>query len=50
MWHARKRNIFSIVVEQTKGKKQLGRPRRRWKHILDLKHRMGGTELDKFGS
>jgi len=46
MWHARKRNIFSIVVEQQKGKKQLGRPRHRWKHILDLKHRIGGLELD----
>jgi len=50
MWHARKRNVFSIVVKQPKGKEQLGRPRRRWKHILDLKHRMKVLELDSSGS
>jgi hypothetical protein len=33
-----------------KGKKQIGRHRRRWKHVLDLKHRTGGLELDLSGS
>jgi hypothetical protein len=31
--HGEKRKVCRLVVEKSEGKKQLGRPRRRWNNI-----------------
>jgi hypothetical protein len=53
MWHAWERNVYRVLMGKPEGKRQLGRPRRRWGDgiRMDLTEiGLGGCELDSTGS
>jgi hypothetical protein len=44
--HGGKRNVYRILVGKLKGKKPLGRPRRRWEDIMMDFREIGWGEID----
>jgi hypothetical protein len=47
------RNVYKVLVGKPEGKRQLGRPRRRWEYDIRMvlgETRLGGFGGDSFGS
>jgi hypothetical protein len=36
MWHAWERNVYRVLIGKPKGKRPLGRPRRRWEDGITM--------------
>jgi hypothetical protein len=36
MWHTWERNLYKALMGKPEGKRQLGRPRRRWEDVIRM--------------
>jgi hypothetical protein len=45
MWHAWERKVYKVLMGKPKGRRPLGRPRRRWEDGIRMRLAWGGGGL-----